>query len=68
MSVKKTIEHLLIEKEMTLSDLAEALGTSVQNLSNKMKRDNFTEKDIIAIAKACNCDYKISFVSNGKEI
>ena len=61
---------MLKRRNMTLSQLAESLGQSRQNLSNKMSRDNFTEKELIEIANALNCTYKASFTMNdtGEEI
>lgn len=47
------------------SELARRMGVSPQNLHNKMKRDNFTEEDLRAIAEALNCDLKIEFVPRG---
>ena len=55
---------------MTVSRLAEALNISRQNLSNKLSRDNFDEKDIKAIADALNCDVDIIFTdkTNGNTL
>lgn len=70
MSVLKKIKVLLAEREMTMTDLAKKLGTSKSNLSNKMKRNNFSEKELKEIAEALNCDYDISFImrDTGKRI
>ena len=40
------------------------------NLNNKMKRDNFTEKDLQEIAAALDCTFTISFKLNdtGEEV
>ena len=38
--------------------------TTIQNLSGKMKRDNFSEKELIAIAKACDAEFEGSFILN----
>ena len=46
---------------MTVAQLAELLNISRQNLSNKLSRDNFDERDIKAIASALNCDVDIVF-------
>ena len=46
------------------SELARRMGTSPQNLHNKMKRDNFTVKDLEDIAKALDCTLDIKFISN----
>ena len=58
----KLLKIKLVEKELTAKDLAVMIGTSQQNLSAKMKRDNFSEKEMQEIADALNCDLKISFI------
>ena len=52
---------------MTLTQLAEATGQTRQNLSNKLKRDNFSEKEIKKIAEALNCTYLTAFKLNDTE-
>jgi len=70
LTMGEKIKIMLKRRNMTLSQLAESLGQSRQNLSNKMSRDNFTEKELIEIADALNCTYKASFTMNdtGEEI
>lgn len=70
MSMSKKIKILLVEREITMTDLAERLGTSKSNISNKMKRNNFSEKELKEIAEVLNCDFKGIFVmrDTGKEI
>lgn len=70
LTIGEKIKVLLGRREMTLAQLAESTGQSRQNLSNKMSRDNFSEKDLQEIAEALNCTYKISLVMNdtGEEI
>ena len=46
---------------MTISELADELGTSRQNLSNKLSRDNFSIKELNAIAEAMNCNFEGGF-------
>ena len=53
-SVKRS---LLIKRKTNISGLAEKLGTSQGNLSNKLKRDNFSEKELIEIGNALDCDF-----------
>ena len=38
--------------------------TSVQNISQKMKRDNFSEKELQAIAAACDATFEANFILN----
>ena len=56
------IRILLVKRgNMSEAELARKMGTTPQNLNNKMKRDNFTEKDLEAIAAALDCNLNISF-------
>ncbi|MBD5499092.1 MAG: helix-turn-helix domain-containing protein [Lachnospiraceae bacterium] len=65
----KIIKMILAYKDLNISSLAEKLETSRPNLSQKIKRDNFSEKELQDIATALNCDLKIMFVDRdtGKE-
>ena len=49
---------------MTMSELADKIETTPQNLSNKLSRDNFNEKEMDAIAQALGCMLEISFEMN----
>ena len=55
----KLVKHQLVEKDLKVSDLARLLNTSYQNLDQKMKRDNFSEKEMSQIADVLNLDLKI---------
>ena len=44
-------KEILKKKKMTQTDLANQLGTTRQNLNNKMARDNFTIKELSEIAR-----------------
>ena len=52
---------LLVKRKITVTDLAKRLGMSQSNLSNKLSRDNFNEKELQEIAEALNCDLDIGF-------
>ena len=56
------IKILLKRRGMTLGDLADKTNQSRQNLSNKMTRDNFSEKEIKEIAEVLDCNYDPVFV------
>lgn len=56
------IKIVMKRRGMTLGDLADKTNQSRQNLSNKMTRDNFSEKEIKEIADALNCEYEPVFV------
>lgn len=70
LSMGEKINIILNRRNMTLTQLAEKLGQSRQNMSNKMNRDNFTEKELRLIAEALNCSFNASFTMNdtGEEI
>ena len=46
---------------MKMSELADKIETTPQNLSNKLSRDNFNEKEIKMIADALGCQYEVKF-------
>ena len=70
LTVGEKIKIILKRRNMTLAQLAEKIGQSRQNLSNKMSRDNFSEKELYSIAQALNCSYIANFKMNdtGEEI
>ena len=71
MALSDRIRILLIKRgNISEAELARRLGLSPQNLNNKMKRDNFTEKDLKAIAETLDCTFSVSFKLNdtGEEI
>ena len=71
MSMVEKIRVLMVKRgNISEAELARQLGDSPQNFNAKMKRDNFTEKDLQRIAKVLDCTFKTSFVLNdtGEEI
>lgn len=64
MAMAEKIRILLVKQKMTVTDLAKQLEMSQSNLSNKLSRDNFTEKELNNIANALNCSFKGSFIIN----
>lgn len=64
LTMGEKIKIILGRRNMTLAQLAEKIGQSRQNLSNKMSRDNFSEKELYEIAKALDCSYEAHFVMN----
>jgi len=71
MALSDRIRILLIKRgNISEAELARRLGISPQNLNNKMKRDNFTEKDLQAIADVLDCTFSVSFKLNdtGEEL
>ena len=70
LSMGEKIKIVLKRRNMTLGELAEQTSQSRQNLSNKMSRDNFSEKELISIAAVLDCTYHAEFTMNdsGEEI
>lgn len=63
MAHAERIRILLVKRgNMSESELARRMGVSPQNLHNKMKRDNFTEKDLNEIAAVLGCTFRTEFV------
>lgn len=56
------IKILLIKTGKTVTEVAEALGTSSQNLSNKMRRDDFKVSELEEIAKICGAKFECNFL------
>lgn len=70
LTMGEKIKIVLKRRGITLSQLAEMTGQSRQNMSNKMARDNFSEKELVEIAAALGCTFKASFVMDdtGEEV
>lgn len=70
MSAAKKIKILLVERELTLTDLSKLLNRSLSTISAKMARDNFSEKDLKQIADLLDYDYEAVFTDRetGKQI
>ena len=54
----------------TMYNVAEETGQTRQNFTNKLKRGDFKESELKAIAEAVGCELKISFVDKetGEEV
>ena len=69
MTIAEKLRLIMSRANVTMGQLAEASGQTRQNLSNKMGRGNFTEKDITTLATALGCKVKITFVlPDGTEV
>jgi len=70
MSMSQKIKIVLTKRNMNVKDLAEGLNCSSQNISNKFKRDNFSEKELEEIGKILNCRFVGTFILNdtGEEV
>lgn len=61
MDIAKKIKIMLVQEDKTLSQLAETLNTSQQNLSAKLKRNNFSINEMLDIANALGYELNIEF-------
>ncbi len=66
--MSEKIKILLIKENTSVKELAERLNTTPQNLTNKFKRDNFSEKELLAIAEALNVEYVANFITSKGEL
>ena len=64
LTIGEKINVLIKRRGFTLSQLAEATGQSRQNLSNKMNRDNFSEREAREIAEILGCSFHSEFIMN----
>lgn len=67
MAGAKIIKQLLIERDISVSDLAKFLEINQQSMSNKLYRDNFTFEEMLSIADFLNCDVKVITRDTKKE-
>ena len=58
------IKLVLIKRNMSKAQLAEKLGYSSSNLYSKLKKDNFSEAELVKIADALNCTFEADFLLN----
>lgn len=63
MNITKKIKLLLVENEMTATELAKKIDTTQSNLSKKMKNESYTISDLEKIAEALNLELIIDFKS-----
>jgi IS30 family transposase len=71
LTIQEKIRILLVRRgNISEAELARRLGLLPQNFNVRMKRDNFTDKDLQRIADVLDCTYKAGFVLNdtGEEI
>jgi transcriptional regulator with XRE-family HTH domain len=67
LTMGEKIRIVLRRKKITISDLADMVGTSRQNLTNKLNRDNFSEQELIEIATALDCKFEGFFIFDDGE-
>lgn len=62
--MSEKIRLVLAKRNKSKAWLAEQLNWSTSNLYNKFKRDNFSEKELVEIAKVLDCTFEANFVLN----
>lgn len=62
MDFSKEIKKILIDKDMTISDLATKLDVTQQNISAKLKKNDPRLSEINKIADAIGYNVKIEFI------
>lgn len=67
MAGAKAVKQLLIERGMTLKELAEKLNIEHQSMRTKLYRDKFSYEEIIKIADILNADVRIITRDSGKQ-
>ena len=70
MNTPEKIRLLIRRRNMILGSIADQTGQTRQNFSNKLKKGDFRESELRAIAEALGCELKISFIdkTTGEEI
>ena len=63
LTTAEKIKVIMKHNNFTMTELANQLNCSRQNLSNKMSRNNFDERELTAIANALGCELEINFVN-----
>jgi len=69
MNIAKKVKHLLLEKNITATALAEKVGITQPAISYKMTNNSYSIEDLEKIAVALDCKLEINFVlPNGEKI
>ena len=67
MGAAKAIKQLMQEQNISVSQLASALGIQAQSMSNKLYRDSFSFDEVVRIADILDSDVKLIVRKTGKE-
>lgn len=60
MSFSEQLRIMLKRKGITIATLAAMTNQSTANLSAKMQRDNFDERQMHQLAEAIGCNFKVT--------
>ena len=63
LTTAEKIKVIMKRNNFTMTELANQLNCSRQNLSNKMSRNNFDERELTAIANALGHELEINFIN-----
>lgn len=63
LTTTEKIKVIMKRNNFTMTELANQLNCSRQNLSNKMSRNNFDERELTAIANALGYELEINFIN-----
>lgn len=66
MALKDTFKAISKDKKVTQLDMANTLGISKQNFSNKVKRNTFSPEELAKIADSLNME--IGFIDRDAQI
>ena len=64
MTAGEKIRIVMERKKVNMGAMAEGKGQSRQNLSNKMKRDDFSEKELRKMAEVLGCSINIQIIDS----
>ena len=67
MGAAKAIKQLMQEQNVSVGQLASALGIQAQSMSNKLYRDSFSFEEVVRIADILGSDVKLIVRETGKE-
>lgn len=64
MDIAKNIKICLLQRNIQMKDLAERTNQTQQNLTNKMRSNNFRISELEEIAAALNAKLEVKFIDN----
>ena len=65
--MSEKIKLVMVKRNMTGKDLADALGCSSQNVYAHLKKDNWSEEQLRKIAEKLDCKLEMGLVLNDTE-
>jgi len=63
---KKVISQLMLERGLTINDMADRLEINPQSFRNKLNRGTYSLSDFIKILDILDCDLKVKARDSGK--